>query len=82
MVGLAVVAAIGILRYVLDDYPIPVQLATGLPALAAVGTGLASFGFSAKADKFKMAGLAMGLAAFGILLLWALHQLFPSIRPS
>lgn len=82
LVTLAVVGALGVTRVALDRYPTGIQLAVGLPALAAIAIGLGSYGFSTKSDKFKLAGLAVGIVVFSGLLMWVLHLLFPPVGPS
>lgn len=73
------IGAVAIMVRVIGSYPTPVEMAVGLPAMAAIPTGIAAMAAGEKSQMVERTWITAGLVALSGLLLFVLHLLFPSI---
>jgi hypothetical protein len=77
-----VIPAMAIMSRVFGEYPTPVEIAVGLPAMAAIPTAIAAAAAGEKHQMVERFWITVGLLVFSGLLLVVLHLLIPSLGSS
>jgi hypothetical protein len=72
----------GILSRVIGEYPTLVEMAVGLPAMAAIPMAIAAAVAGEKSQMVERTWITVGLVALSGLLLFVLHLLIPSLGSS